>query len=166
MRIEKRWLDRNFPTSNDYSTYNIIFSPLVAYNQSSNWFESNGFKELQPHVNFPYPQDIKSLRLSPQAEIVYRGNIVFTEINHAFRGESYQPPTLEERWGLVRRHCAEEIHDREDEKTAMHGMRGRLMAYTRGMHGARPLRAALSTISSLAELDDLIASHLAETLGD
>jgi tRNA-dihydrouridine synthase B len=90
---------------------------------------------------------------------------IFTEINHAFRGESYQPPTLEERWGLVRRHCAEEIHDREDEKTAMHGMRGRLMAYTRGMHGARPLRAALSTISSLAELDDLIASHLAEPLG-
>jgi len=80
----KRWLDRNFPSSNNYDTYNIIFSPLVAYNQSSNWFESNGFRELQPHVNFPYPQDIRSLRLSPQAEIVYRGNIVFTEINHGY----------------------------------------------------------------------------------
>jgi hypothetical protein len=48
----KRWLDRNFPASNDYDAYKIIFSPLVAYNQSTTWFESNGFKELQPHVNF------------------------------------------------------------------------------------------------------------------
>lgn len=83
----KRWLDRNFPASNDYDTYKIIFSPLVAYNQSTTWFESNGFKELQPHVNFPYPQDFKrfsSDRLSPQAEVVFRGNIVFTEINHGY----------------------------------------------------------------------------------
>ncbi len=84
----KRWLDKNFPASNDYDTYKIIFSPLVAYNQSSTWFESNGFKELQPHVNFPYPQDltrnIPDGKLSPQAEIIFRGNIVFTEINHGY----------------------------------------------------------------------------------
>jgi hypothetical protein len=84
----KRWLDKNFPGSNDYDTYKIIFSPLVAYNQSSTWFESNGFKELQPHVNFPYPQDLsrnfKDAKLSPEAEVVYRGNIVFTEINHGY----------------------------------------------------------------------------------
>jgi len=84
----KRWLDRNFPTSNDYDTYNIIFSPLVAYNQSTNWFESNGFKELQPHVNFPYPQDMaryaKDARVSEKAQIIFRGNIVFTEINHGY----------------------------------------------------------------------------------
>jgi hypothetical protein len=84
----KRWLDKNFPGSNDYDTYKIIFSPLVAYNQSSTWFQSNGFKELQPHVNFPYPQDIKRYfpdgKLSPQGEAVFRGNIVFTEINHGY----------------------------------------------------------------------------------
>ena len=45
---------------------------------------------------------------------------------------------------------------------AMQVMRGRLMAYTRGMPGARPLRGELSTVASLAQLDDLIASHLAE----
>jgi Domain of unknown function (DUF4932) len=84
----KKWLDKNFPKSNDYNAYKIIFSPLVAYNQSSNWFESNGFKELQPHVNFPYADDIKrnsQLKdLSKTAEIVYRGDIVFTEINHGY----------------------------------------------------------------------------------
>ena len=52
----KRWLDRNFPTSSDYDCYKIVFSPLVAYNQSATWLESNGFKELQAHVNYPYPQ--------------------------------------------------------------------------------------------------------------
>jgi len=83
----KRWLDRNFPGSSDYDTYKIIFSPLVAYNQSTTWFSSNGFKELQPHVNFPYPQDVKRRgleNLSREAETIYRGNIVFTEINHGY----------------------------------------------------------------------------------
>jgi hypothetical protein len=84
----KRWLDKNFPASNDYDTYNIIFSPLVAYNQSTNWFESNDFKELQPHVNFPYPQDwarySKDKKVSEKAQIIFRGNIVFTEINHGY----------------------------------------------------------------------------------
>lgn len=83
----KRWLDKNFPGSNDYDTYKIVFSPLVAYNQSSTWFESNGFKELQPHVNFPYPQDLgRNFKdgLSQPAEVIFRGNIVFTEINHGY----------------------------------------------------------------------------------
>ncbi|MEO8073430.1 MAG: DUF4932 domain-containing protein [Acidobacteriota bacterium] len=84
----KKWLDKNFPASNDYDAYKIIFSPLVAYNQSSNWFESNGFKELQPHVNFPYADDVKrnsQLKdLSKKAKIIFRGDIVFTEINHGY----------------------------------------------------------------------------------
>ncbi len=84
----KRWLDKNFPSSKDYDSYNIIFSPLVSYNQSTIWFESNGFKELQPHVNFPYPQDLdrffKDVKLSEKAGTIFRGNIVFTEINHGY----------------------------------------------------------------------------------
>ena len=84
----KRWLDKNFPGSSNYDTYKIIFSPLVAYNQSSTWFESNGFKELQPHVNFPYEQSLTRYfpdgNLSEPAKIIFRGNIVFTEINHGY----------------------------------------------------------------------------------
>ncbi len=48
--------------------------------------ESNKFKELQPHVNFPYPEDLKQKfagnNLSEAAANIFRGNIVFTEINH------------------------------------------------------------------------------------
>jgi hypothetical protein len=82
----KKWLDKNFPASSGYDCYKIIFSPLVAYNQSTTWFESNGFRELQPHVNFPYPQDVKR-SYEPGSELgqnVFRGNIVFTEINHGY----------------------------------------------------------------------------------
>lgn len=86
----KKWLDRNLPASNDYDYdhYNVVFSPLVAYNQSVTWFDDDGFKELQPHVNFPYPEDLKrpgrEIELSPQAAVIFRGNIVFTEMNHGY----------------------------------------------------------------------------------
>lgn len=81
----QNWLQKHFPNQSAYDTYNIIFSPLVAYNQSSTWFESNGFKELQPHVNFPYLADVERLfPLTKEAEYIYRGNIVFTEINHGY----------------------------------------------------------------------------------
>jgi nifR3 family TIM-barrel protein len=86
---------------------------------------------------------------------------IFTEVKSFLRGESFIPPAFEERWDLVRRHCIEEIEARGDERIAMQGMRSRLMAYTRGMPGARPLRGQLSLVASLAELEDLIASYLA-----
>ena len=86
---------------------------------------------------------------------------IFTEILAAFEGKEYHAPTLEERWSLVRRHCAEEVVTRGNERVGMQGMRSRLMAYTRGMPGARPLRSILSGISSLMELDGVIEHHLA-----
>ncbi len=81
----KRWLDERFPGSSGYDLYRIVFSPLVSYNQSSTWFENGGFRELQPHVNFPYPEDVNpSGQMSEVAETIYAGNIVFTEINHGY----------------------------------------------------------------------------------
>ena len=81
----KRWLDERFPGSSDYDLYRIVFSPLVSYNQSSTWFESDGFRELMPHVNFPYPEDVnRSGYLSETAFTIYAGNIAFTEINHGY----------------------------------------------------------------------------------
>jgi nifR3 family TIM-barrel protein len=87
---------------------------------------------------------------------------IFTEVASALAGEPFIPPSMEERWNLVRRHCVEEVAARGDERLAMQGMRARLMAYTRGMSGARPLRAHLSAVSSLVELDEVIALHLEE----
>jgi nifR3 family TIM-barrel protein len=86
---------------------------------------------------------------------------IFTEIRAAFENREYHPPSLRDRWSLVRRHCAEEVASRGSERIGMQGMRSRLMAYTRGMPGARPLRSTLSGISSLMELDGVIEQHLA-----
>jgi hypothetical protein len=83
----KKWLDANFPGSRHYDLYRIVFSPLVYGNQSTTWFESNGFRELQPHVNYPYPEDVQRWgvgRIGPESAILFRGLIVFTEINHGY----------------------------------------------------------------------------------
>ncbi len=79
-----RWLNKKFPNSSDFDTFKIIFSPLVRGNQSVVWFESNGFKELQPHVEFPYRKYRNFDGVSDKANELFRGNIVFTEINHGF----------------------------------------------------------------------------------
>lgn len=82
----KSWLDKNFPSSNDYDSYKVIFSPLVAYSQSFTWFNNSGYKELLAHVNFPYLSDFKKVQanVSDHSLNVYRGNIAFTEINHGY----------------------------------------------------------------------------------
>lgn len=82
------WLSNHFPGAKPYDSYRIVFSPLVAYNQSATWFESDGFSELMPHVNFPYAQDLQerhgTTALSDSAAVLLRGIIVFTEINHGY----------------------------------------------------------------------------------
>jgi hypothetical protein len=75
------WLGRQFPEVDPYDTVKIVFSPLVGGSQSVTWFEQGDFRELQPHVNYPY----RSLKdVSPVSNTIYRGNIVFTELNHGY----------------------------------------------------------------------------------
>lgn len=57
---------------------------------ASNWFEYNGFKEAQAHVNFPYRNGAVKNEFSSQALHVKDGNIVFTELNHNFIGPEGQ----------------------------------------------------------------------------
>ena len=86
---------------------------------------------------------------------------IFSEIRHAMEtGEVPSGPTFEERWQLVRDHCAAEIAWRGDEDLAMKAMRARLMAYTRGLPGGARLRERLSHVASLTELEDIAAGHL------
>jgi hypothetical protein len=77
----KTWLGRQFPEVDAYDSVKIVFSPLVGGSQSVTWFEQGDFRELQPHVNFPYRRldDV-----SPASDAIYRGNIVFTELNHGY----------------------------------------------------------------------------------
>ncbi len=78
------WLRTNFPDVTPYDTVNIVFSPLVGANQSVTWMESNGFSELQPHVNFPYRWPGIEKTYSPAAVALRLGFVIFTELNHGF----------------------------------------------------------------------------------
>jgi Domain of unknown function (DUF4932) len=75
------WLGERFPEVRAYDGVKVIFSPLVGPNQSITWIEEDGYRELQPHINFPY-----SLRpeLSPRGAAIARSEILFTEVNHGF----------------------------------------------------------------------------------
>lgn len=77
------WLNKNFPGTR-YNAFKIIWSPLAGYNQSANWLEDSGFREMHAHVNFPYLSQTYLSEVSARSNRVKRGNIVFTEINHAF----------------------------------------------------------------------------------
>lgn len=77
------WLGSEFPDVAPYDYTRILFSPLVGDNQSVARFDDDGFRELQPHVNFPYPSSADS-GFSPDAERIWRGLILFTELNHGF----------------------------------------------------------------------------------
>jgi tRNA-dihydrouridine synthase B len=73
--------------------------------------------------------------------------------SHLESGEVVDPPTLEERWKLILRHC--ELHVREwgIEEPAIRSMRARLMAYSKSMPEAKRLRERFSQVSTLAELE-------------
>jgi nifR3 family TIM-barrel protein len=89
---------------------------------------------------------------------------IFAEIKHFLAtGELLPPPPLEAQWAHIRRHCALHVARRGDEAAAMHSMRSRLMAYSRGMPDAKALRARFSHVGMLAELDDIAAENLART---
>lgn len=77
------WLQANFPAVKPYDSNKIIFSPLVHGMQSLTTFSSNGFTELQPHVNFPYAV-AEDESLTPKDVALRRGTILFTEMNHGF----------------------------------------------------------------------------------
>jgi len=88
---------------------------------------------------------------------------IFSEIKSLLRGDPLRfQPTLQERWELIHRHCREEIVLKKNEAIAISSMRARLMAYTKGFPGARPLREKISTINSLAELETLLTPLVKE----
>ena len=70
------------------------------------------------------------------------------------------PPTLEHQWGHIRRHCRLAVAHRGDEVSTLHSMRGRLMAYSRGMPEAKALRQRLQNVTTLADVDEIADDHL------
>nr|WP_321232797.1 DUF4932 domain-containing protein [uncultured Psychroserpens sp.] len=76
------WLNKNFP-STKYDCFKIVFSPLVGGNQSVAKFKYDYFNEIQAYVNYPYQRN-NSLNLSKDANMLNRGVILFTELNHGY----------------------------------------------------------------------------------
>ncbi len=70
------------------------------------------------------------------------------------------PPTLEEQWALIRRHCVAMVERKGSEPHALAMMRSRLMAYSRGMPDAKQLRGKFSHILSIEELDVIAAENI------
>lgn len=91
---------------------------------------------------------------------------VFRDAKHYLAtGEHPSPVSLEERWELIIRHARMLIEwgKFSAEKYAIQSLRSRLMAYSKGLPSGKLLRTRFSTISSLAEIEDLAAEHLRST---
>ncbi len=115
------------------------------------------------------PEDVKLRRETTGVRGVMIGRAAMADPWLFARTKEYvatglllEPPTLEERWALMLRHCRMAVaHEvRGAERTTMHAMRARLMAYTKGMPDSRQLREAMSQVSSVADVEVLAQRSL------
>jgi tRNA-dihydrouridine synthase B len=83
-------------------------------------------------------------------------------------GAIVDPPTLEERWRLILRHCELHVRDWGVEEPAMRSMRARLMAYSKSMPEAKRLRERFSQVSTIADIESIAAENISlnETVGE
>lgn len=70
------------------------------------------------------------------------------------------PPTLEERWRLILRHCELIVREWGLEEPAIRSMRARLMAYSKSMPEAKRLRERFSQVSTLAEVESIANENI------
>jgi tRNA-dihydrouridine synthase B len=88
---------------------------------------------------------------------------IFRRAKHFLQtGEFLADPSIEERWSHILRHCLMAMAETGSERHGMAAMRGRLMAYSKGMPGGRSLRAELQQVSSMAQLGAISERHLRE----
>lgn len=86
---------------------------------------------------------------------------IFSQVKHYFAtGEQLDPPSIEERWELIRRHCQLAVEEWGREDQAMRSMRARLMAYSKGFPNGKLLREKFQHVSSLTEIDEIASQHL------
>ncbi|MEO5753821.1 MAG: tRNA dihydrouridine synthase DusB [Chthoniobacterales bacterium] len=90
---------------------------------------------------------------------------IFSQTKHFLAaGEILAPPQPAEKWALIQRHCELAVEECGVEDLAMRSMRGRLMAYSKGLPGSKLLREKFQHVSSLAEVDEIARLHLATCL--
>ena len=87
---------------------------------------------------------------------------IFRDIRHFLdTGETLAPPTHEQQWAHILRHCRWKVARAGEEPHALSAMRSRLMAYSRGMPEAKRLRERFAHLASLAELEEIAAENIA-----
>jgi nifR3 family TIM-barrel protein len=86
---------------------------------------------------------------------------IFNQVKHYFAtGDQLPPPSIEEKWALIQRHCELGVAEWGNEDKAMRSMRARLMAYSKGFPQSKLLRERFQHIGSLSELNEIAAAHL------
>jgi tRNA-dihydrouridine synthase B len=80
-------------------------------------------------------------------------------------GAIVDPPTLDERWKLILRHCELIVREWGAEEPAIRSMRARLMAYSKSMPEAKRLREKFSQISTLAEIQTIAEENIFQSEG-
>jgi nifR3 family TIM-barrel protein len=75
-------------------------------------------------------------------------------------GEIVDPPTLNERWKLILRHCELIVCEWGAEEPAIRSMRARLMAYSKSMPEAKRLREKFSQVSTLADVEAIAEQNV------
>jgi tRNA-dihydrouridine synthase len=75
-------------------------------------------------------------------------------------GQIVDPPTLDERWKLILRHCELIVREWGVEESAIRSMRARLMAYSKSMPEAKRLREKFSQVSTLAEIKTIAEENI------
>ena len=87
---------------------------------------------------------------------------IFREAHDFLTTGAGKPATLEERWGLVLRHCRLAVDSGRygDERQTLTSMRSRLMAYCKGFPGARELRQRLCHVTSVGEVAEMASAQM------
>jgi nifR3 family TIM-barrel protein len=86
---------------------------------------------------------------------------IFAQIKHHLAtGEDLPPPSIDQRWQLIRRHCELAVEEWGCEEKALRSMRARLMAYTKAFPGSKQLREKFQFVSSLAAVEQIAETHL------
>ena len=113
------------------------------------------------------PLDVEMRRAQTQVSGIMIGRAamtapwIFRMIKHYLTtGEILADLALEEKWAFVMRHARAVVESRRGDVPAMHSLRARLMAYSRGMPGGKLLRSRMQSVSTLLELEGIAAEHI------
>ena len=147
------WLQDQFPNVQAYDTVRVLFSPLVGSDQSLATFDDNGFRELQPHVNFP--RHVTSPNRSNAADESVRGVILFTELNHGFIN-----PITDEMTDAIYTAMGPELSPYLRADSAATSYNGQTAVFT------EMLNWALASVYAQSKLDERTALEVSQNISD